>query len=181
MNKIFFLIVISLLLSSCSIGFSGAHPDKNVISLRMKNGDRGNYRLLSVRDSSLVVFPTDEMYDESTSISHALVIQDDSITKITTAGPSPLIPTIIGAAVGTVAGVVASQVIPHPSACETCPKSPIFAGYLILSGVVGGAAVGYLITPQYSHYDPADRNDIYSLRKISRYPNGEPEMLKLVH
>lgn len=177
MKKLLIFISIAALLSSCA---SNDASRKNDISIRMKNGTQSNYKLLAVRYFSLVVFPTDEKYEERTSISHAKVFDYDSIASISN---SSVFPIVIGGGIGALCGFAAAEVIPHTSRVEgdIAEIAPPFMWYFIPIGAFIGAAIAYIASDSDNNFDLLDAKSFHRLRSISLYPNGEPEMLKLVH
>ena len=146
----------------------------------MKNGIQVNYLLLAVRDSSIVVFPTDEIYDERLSISHAKTVKSDSISIVSIDGV--FAPLIIGSWGGTLFGLGAAEIIPHSSQIINGIEwvAPPFKWYLIPAGTVLGILLAYIATNGDYHFNPHDTWWHRELRAISQYSNGEPELLKLV-
>ncbi len=179
MKRIIIFSLVYLLLAGCGNSLSTSGKE---ISLRMKSGQQVKYLLLAVRDSSIVVFPPDEIYDERITISHAKIIKKDSITLITTdVAPMPI---IIGGCIGGIAGFAAAEAIPHTSSIQgdVVSIAPSFMWFFIPIGAVLGAfiAAGVESANSDNQFNPNDSISKNKLRKISAYPHGEPELLKLI-
>ena len=177
MKRIANYLLLTLLLASC--GNKSASSGKE-ISLRMRSGEKRDYLLLAVRDSSIVVFPLDEIYDERISVSHAQIIKNDSIAKITIDGI--FAPIIIGSWAGTLFGLAAAEVIPHKNQIIKNVEwiAPPFKWYLIPAETIAGIVIAFLATSGDYSFKPHDTWWHRDLRAISYYPNGEPQLLKLV-
>ena len=78
MKRIAYSFLLAALVSSCGNNYLRGG---NGISIVIISGAQNNYKLLSIRDSSLVVLDSKDDANEN-SFAHAQVIQFDSIYKI---------------------------------------------------------------------------------------------------
>jgi hypothetical protein len=168
--------------------------DSHEISIRKKSGALTSCQLLSVRDSSLVVVDASDDAKEI-PLAHAEVIRFDSIEKISRR-PYRLITNettsrLLEGAIGGGLGYASYAIFTHAH-----PLSGPFAGFNfeddLLGTVIGFVSVALItaaIFPNspflrlvadkiFSVNDPEDKQ---FLRRISTYPDDEPELLKLVH
>ena len=168
------LSILSALFSSCGNNYL-THGSE--ISVRTKNGEQKDYKLLSVRDSSLVVIDAKEDI-AIPAFSHAEVIRNDSIYKIYRTGTPGASQYFLGGAAGFGIGALVGTVFnPQPQSGIKTFTREMNAGAI---GMVCGMIISAFIPPNDKQLHPIYKKDKEFLRSISRFPGGEPEMLKLV-
>ena len=194
MKKILLLFFLSAILAGCGNNYTSGG---NGISIRMKSGTQNSYHLLSVRDSSLVVMDASDDAKGS-SFTHAVVIRFDSIDKIYHDTDKEAGQYVGGSAAGLALGFTVGIFLGQP-AYETyfvyntngdergTYQSRIrtqFIMTVVASSIVGillGILVVSLLPSPHAELNPTQSEHLKYLRLISVYPNGEPELLKLVH
>lgn len=177
MKKFWLFTLLVLFLSGCSNNYTSGG---NGISIRMKSGARNDYKLLFVRDNSLVVMDAKDDANEN-SFTHAEVIGFDSIYKVYRSNPQRSTYSIIGSSLlgGAIAGIAAMGFGLQHQHENLKGLDDMFAG-------MGFAAIGITgLSMLVSGLNNLQLHPIYPkdkelLREISSYPHGEPEMLKLV-
>jgi hypothetical protein len=176
MKRIVFSLFLAALLSSCGANYlSGG----NEISVRMKSGAQNDYKLLSVRDSSLVVMDAKEDAQLENSFSHAESIRFDSIYKVYR-GYSNSTSRLIGGGLLAVSGIWLGISASTPEKKETGIGAMANLGQGIVIAVFGITGIVMFAGSSDLQLHPIYAKDKEILRQISAYPNGEPEMLKLV-
>ncbi len=188
------LLLIASILSSCSNNYlSGG----NEIFIRKIDGSNYNYKLLSVRDSSLVVIDAKNDAPLENSYSHAEIIRFDSIYKVYRAGKRTESQYIIAATAGFIGGALSGESLAPPATAIPPPIIPAGSFYEVPTqydysktyidaaiGAVAGAAVGYflarIIPPNEKQLHPIILQDKDFLRQISKYPDIEPPELQKI-
>ncbi len=192
----FLLIFFGAQFISCSNNYlSGG----NEISIRKIDGSNYNYKLLSVRDSSLIVIDAKDDALLENSYSHAQIIVFDSIYQIYRE-PYHLIKNetvgrVIAGAVGAGLGAGSYFILTRKNRSQGLGMASDFGLDIIgvTIGFFGVAIIFKALFPSFpfnnliirtvpnKELHPKIEEDKEFLTKISLYPNAEPEMLKLVH
>jgi hypothetical protein len=182
MKRALYFFIIAAFVSSCG------SSSENLIAIRLKNGMVNECKLLSVRDSSLVVMNTMGSIDNS--FADVEVLRFDSIYKVYRRNKPEVAQYLLGGAIGFCTGaLIGSFIAPPPIRLQTVegvqPESSEIKDlqFALVGGVIGmvsGIVISAFILPnqQLDPFIPSYKN---ILKLISAYPNGEPGMLKLVH
>jgi hypothetical protein len=158
------------------------------VTVWLKNGARYEAELLAVRDSSILLsmlkHADDAMLLKNPSV--VSVIKIDSIIRVMEEGHSYL---LVGMGLGLVTGTVVGGVV---GASESKSNDPIVNAFtqpigtaadILIGGLIGlgaGALVGGAASSSDQVYLINSPSGRAALRLSSRYPEGEPDFIKVL-
>ena len=172
----------ALVLPSCAASHLSGGDD---ITVRKMSGANIDYRLLSVRENSLVVADAKDDGKLESSFSHAEIIPFDSICKVYRGSHATVLGRFVLGSLGAGFGVAAIAIgRNHESGYGWfAALGNGFTGFSLIGLAVLSTIclVGAFVPPPLLQLHPIFPKDREVLRTISAYPEGEPETLKLVH
>jgi len=156
------------------------------VSLLLNNGSKQNGELLSVRDSTISLCTEYSATEEELAklTYPILLFPNNEIQQLTIEGSNWVwVGIAAGAVVGTLAALGIGLAIHHGEGTsqEKGEEGQTAVALAISLGIAAGWGIGYaLSTEEYVLQDvPADYN--WSILKpLSRYPNEEPEYLRVI-
>lgn len=171
--KMYCIIVFMFVMVGCAGTMSGNRSEGGPFSIGSKGGTiNGDFYLISIRDSGLVILPISKDLNNASSYQDALFLRNDSIKWIqhkSLKGFS-FLGGVIGSAAGTVGGVLIG------SAGKTGLSALKQATY---GGIVGfplGMFIGAAVMSPQSSFDvhnPDDREKLYYLCKYCGFESYE--------
>lgn len=179
--KLGFILALASLVSSC------ANP---YYSVATKDGRRQDYRIISVRDSSLVLLRQGEELTPEGIQAFGKIVPFDSIEGIHRESSLGIEETLIGTFTGFFVGGLIGAASYSPPATKPSSLEPGFesGGIVDLGGIkafgtgaaigfLGGGLTGFLLRPPEKDLYPIPGH-YGELIQASRYPHDEPEWLR---
>jgi hypothetical protein len=178
------LLLTGMLAGGCHSTYD--YPSHKISVMRLYHEDH-DYELLSVRgDSAIVVLDWSERDSKPIPFSHAEVIVKDSLLWIARDGKGQGPPTLKGTAIGTGIGLLLGAIFGYSSGSSYAGFGPGSApsqsiGVLFFCTGVGAALGAFFSTfPDKKELFLSSGEHVELLRKISRYPDIEPDEMKYI-
>jgi hypothetical protein len=153
------------------------------VSLLLNNGNKVNGELLSVRDSAMILCEENSAKEEELAkLAYPILrFSNNEVQQLTIEGSNWIWEGIaVGAVVGAIAYYFGHLIVTYDSQEDSDEGKTLYTSLIGLS-IAAGWGVGYaLSTEEYILQEiPPDYN--WSILKpLSRYPNEEPEYLRVI-
>jgi hypothetical protein len=174
-------------ISARPIAQGGARMGARIV-LVLHNQQKIAGRLLSVRDSALVV-STNKEQDNCSEAQTAdiLVVKNQDIQHVIIKGKSRILKGMgLGLQMGAKSGFEAGKDSPCSEASPLTPcwgaaLQPVIGGIVLGgTGMIMGGIVGAAVSKADKVIDPAMNNDFWALKPLAQFPEKEPEYLRAV-
>ncbi len=152
------------------------------ITLSIKNGEKVSGELLSVRDNTMIICTKYSATEEElTNLTYRItIIQYDEIKKLTIKGDSYI---WTGIGYGASGGILIGAMVGYTIAVEEKSFGVEILGLGVIGLIVGAIAGGIIgnanSTDEIILSDISPKYDMSLLKSLSRYPDNEPEYLKV--
>jgi hypothetical protein len=163
-----------------------AHKGAHIVLL-LHNQQKIAGRLLSVRDSALVVSTNKEQDNYSeTQTAGILVIKNQDIQRVIIKGKSRVLKGMgLGLQMGAKSGFEAGKDSPCSEASPLTPcgaaLKPVIGGIVLGgAGMIMGGIVGAAVSKADKAIDPTMNHDFWTLKPLAQFPEKEPEYLSAI-